>query len=158
MITFEEGQVRFVYRAVGVVLDNGRVLLHRAERDDFWSLPGGRVESLETAASALRREMWEELGVEIYVERLIWVVENFFEHAGTPYHELGLYFLMTAPGDSPLYHQSGPFVGDEENIKLLFQWHPLADLDRLPLYPTFLRKALRAIPAVTEYIVHTDEK
>jgi len=45
MITFERGDVRFNYRVVGIAFDADRVLLHRAERDDFWALPGGRGES-----------------------------------------------------------------------------------------------------------------
>ncbi len=47
MITFEIGGTQFNYRTVGIVMDGERALLHRAEVDDFWSLPGGRVEMLE---------------------------------------------------------------------------------------------------------------
>ena len=40
LLEFEtEGGV-FVYRVVGVAIDGGRVLIHRAERDAFWALPG----------------------------------------------------------------------------------------------------------------------
>ena len=72
MITFDGGPARFNFRVVGVALDRerGRALLHRAEHDDFWSLPGGRAELLEPAEATLRREMREELGVEVAVERL----------------------------------------------------------------------------------------
>lgn len=37
---------------------------------------------LEPAEEALRREIQEELGEEIGVDRLVWVAENFFEYQG----------------------------------------------------------------------------
>lgn len=50
----------------GVALDaEGRVLLIRHTYVDGWFFPGGGVESGETAANALGREMAEEGGVEI---------------------------------------------------------------------------------------------
>ena len=42
MISFETGAGRFNYGVAGVALTANRVLLHRREGDDFWTLPGGR--------------------------------------------------------------------------------------------------------------------
>lgn len=82
MITFDHGKARFNFRVVGVALDGDRVLVHRPERDDFWTLPGGRGELLEPARDTLAREMLEEIGAEVQVGRLVWVVENFFQYQG----------------------------------------------------------------------------
>lgn len=156
MLTFDRDGARFTYRVVAVVLDGDRVLLHRAERDDFWALPGGRAELLEPAATGLRREMREELGVEVRVGRLLYVAENFFAHAGKAWHELGLYFLVNLPPDSSLLGRAEPFDGWEEGgIRLIFRWFPLDELPRARLYPSFLREGLRALPAVPTHIVHT---
>ena len=70
MITFARGPLRFNYRVVGIAINDGRVLLHRAETDDFWALPGGRAELMEPASVTLQREMQEELGIEVQVLRL----------------------------------------------------------------------------------------
>ncbi len=156
MITLDTGAQRFNYRIVGVAVVGGRVLLHRAERDAFWSLPGGRAELGEPAEQTLRRELREELGVEIRVERLLWVVENFFSYDDHDYHELALYFLMTLPPDDPRCRADAPFVDAEEGVPLIFRWFPLADLDRTVLYPTFLKRALRDLPLVPTHVVHTD--
>jgi len=158
MITFDENGARFVYRVTGIALHDDHVLIHKAARDDYWSLPGGRCEIMEPSRETLRREMREELDVEIQVGRLLWVVENFFVHTGVPYHELGLYYLMTFPGDCHLYRSTGPFRGDEEGIDLVFAWFPLEDLHESALFPTFLRESLNALPAVTEHVVHRDEE
>ena len=162
MITFEKGGIGFNYRVAGIAINDNQVLLHRAEVDDFWSLPGGRVELLESSVDALKREMREELGIEIHVERLIWVtenffkVENFFKYDNKSWHELGFYFLMTFPDDCHLYGNSEAFAGDEQGIKLIFEWYKIDELEGILLYPTFLRKALNSIPASTEHVVDTD--
>lgn len=156
MITLDTGALRFNYRIVGVAVHGGRVLLHRAEREDFWSLPGGRAELREPAEETLRREMREELGVTIGVERLLWVVENFFQYDRRDYHELALYFLMTFPPAPPLYRAAAPFAGGEAGLPLIFRWVPLADLDRTVLYPPFLKLALRDLPPAPTHVVHTD--
>ena len=156
MITFEIDGSRFNYRTVGIVLDGERVLIHRSEMDDFWSLPGGRVEMMESAEGALRREMREELEIDVHIGRLVWIVENFFEYDGNPYHEIAFYFLMILPHDSHLYGRGESFAGNEEGLKLTFKWYKIDELKKLELYPAFLKDRLRSIPGNTEHIVHTD--
>ena len=102
LIRFEEGERRFQCRVAGLAVDGARVLLHHAAFEDFWTFPGGRAELGEPLAEGLRREMREELETEVTVERLLWVVENFFTYDGKAYHELGFYFLMTLPPGSSL--------------------------------------------------------
>ena len=111
---------------------------------------------MEPSVRTLEREMEEELDTAIHVERLIWVVENFFEYDEKSHHELGLYFLMKFPRDSRLYSENGPFEGWEEGTRVVFAWHPLDRLSRITLYPSFLREALRSIPNQPEHVVHKD--
>lgn len=157
MITFDGGDIRFACRVAGIALHEGRVLLHRAEDDDFWALPGGRAELLEPSPETLRREMLEELGAQVVVERLLWVVENFFVYRERRFHELGLYFLMRFSPSSPvLRHCTEPFDGYEGHIRLIYQWFPVADLAQMRVYPSFLRQELGNLPTTTQHVVHTD--
>ena len=156
MITFTKDNVRFNYRIAGVVIHNGRVLLSRVEGWNFWFLPGGRAEMMEPAQETLRREMREELATNVEIERLLWVVENFFKFDEQNFHETGLYFLMSLPENSPLYQREGPFAGKEEHINLIFQWFRLVELPQIRLHPNFLPQALQSLPATTQHIVHKD--
>lgn len=156
MIRFDQGNQRFNFRIVGVAMHEGSVFLHQGEGEDFWTFPGGRAELGETAEETLRREMREELGAEIEVGRLLWLVENFFTYDNFDYHEIALYFLMRLPLDSPYLAQSSPFYGAEGMMKLTFQWFPqsLETLKNLPLLPDFLPAALQDLPTSVQHIVH----
>ncbi len=46
MITFDKGNLRFNYRVVRIAFDRDRVLLQGVEGQDFWALPGDRVNCL----------------------------------------------------------------------------------------------------------------
>ena len=162
MITFDTGNLRFNYRVAGVVIDNGRVLLEQPEGWDLWSLPGGRGELLEPAGETLKREMREELGVEVIIDRLLWVVENFFTdndfYTGERIscHEIGLYFLIGLPEESYVA-ELNEFPREEHGSKSVLKWHNLNHLNNIRLVPSFLQTALKQIPDNTEYILHTDE-
>ncbi len=163
MISIREGKRAFNYRIVGVAIHEGRVLLHRGEKEEFWTLPGGRAELGEPATETLKREMREELGEDVEVERLLWVVENFFSYMGAEWHELALYFLMHFSPSSAVLQQREPFEGYEEfweiqpqGMKLIFKWFPLESLEELVLLPAFLKQGLQALPKETTHVVHTD--
>ena len=57
MISVMVDGVRFNFRAAAVIVDDGSALLHRATYEDFWSLPGGRVEVGEPSAATVAREL-----------------------------------------------------------------------------------------------------
>jgi ADP-ribose pyrophosphatase YjhB (NUDIX family) len=159
MVTFAKDNKTFVFRTAGIMIHDGKVLLHRASSDDFWSLPGGRVELLERAETAIVREMQEELNVEVKVDRLVWLVEHFFETHKRAYHELSLFFLLQLPQTSPILQETCDFYGQEKHfgdtpLQLIFRWFPFYHLDMLTLYPTFLKKGLCALPSRTEHLAH----
>jgi len=71
--------------AAAVIFRDGRVLIARRPPDGLlgglWEFPGGKVEPGEDLALALRREIHEELGVQIEVGQKVGV----FNHAYTHY-------------------------------------------------------------------------
>lgn len=154
MVAFNTPEGFFNFRVAGVAIHNGRVLLDRNTRNNYWVLPGGHPDLMEPMADAVRREIQEEIGTETKVSRMLWAVENFF-FKGRPIHELSFYFLVELPADSPLLLSEGPFYGDEHGRKLIYQWFPIDEkiLTELPLYPGFLASALTNLPNSPQHIV-----
>ncbi len=109
---------------------------------------------MEPASATIKREMQEELGIDIRIEKLLWIVENFFKYNDKSYHELAFYFLISSPSDSAFYAQTKSFKCLEEGSDLIFQWHEVEALETIELYPKFLQKSLKSLPQVTEYVVH----
>ena len=158
MIVIDREQQRFNYRIAGVAIQTGSVLVHQAEGDNFWILPGGRAEIGESAEQTLKREIMEELGAEVEILRLLWFVENFFSHDSKDYHEVALYFLMSFLETGPVLGSDGPYIGSDSGIRLIFQWISVdsKSLASLPLLPSFLQSAVQDLPTSIQHIVHHD--
>jgi len=70
-------QTLFTPGAFAVIFDvHQRVLLSHRRDMDAWNLPGGGVESGETPVEAVMREVTEETGLEVAVDRLVGVYTN----------------------------------------------------------------------------------
>ena len=77
--------------AVGVLIAaDGRFLLTSRPKGkvfaEFWEFPGGKLEAGETVAQALKRELFEELGIQI-AEAHAWKIELMdYPHARVRLH------------------------------------------------------------------------
>ncbi|OHV84587.1 NUDIX hydrolase [Rhizobium sp. LCM 4573] len=147
----------FQMRVAGLGFRDGHVLVHRAVHETFWTFPGGRAEIGETSEETLRREMVEELGVEVGIGQLLWVVENFFHYEEREWHELGLYYLMEVPAHFPFRsHDIVHRVQDEHELE--FKWVPatVASLRALDIPPYFIAEEIESLPPSPRHLVWRD--
>lgn len=158
MISREVAGGHFNYRDAGVCIHDGYVLTHKSIADDFYALPGGRAEIMEPSEATIRREMREELGVDVHVERLLWVIENLHTYEGHAGHELGLYYLISlgAQPDNPDIYDTSRVMPCLDAPGLTLQWLPLAELSGIKLLPTVLRQHLTTLTTTTQHILHED--
>jgi 8-oxo-dGTP diphosphatase len=67
----------------GIIFKDGLVLLARRKKgkslEGFWEFPGGKLKNRESEVVALKRELSEELGLEIYDLERIGVNEHNYE-------------------------------------------------------------------------------
>lgn len=157
MIAFKQNGKRFNHRAAGACLNEGHILLQTVEPADFHILPGGRIEMGEDSETALKREMREEIGCEIQVERLLWIVENFFTLGGQNYHEVAFVYAIT-PEDDKILDPSWRLETTDAGVEISFRWHPLEEIEKANLKPDFLREALKKLPENVEHLVIREQK
>ena len=130
--------VKFNYRA-GLLIEKGnKVLVECNPAIDFVTLPGGRVQTLESSMDALKREIKEEMNIELDSERIKMraLIENFFEMDEKKYHEL--YFLYKLKVTS----KDTEFKKDMKNIDSkasYYKWVKKEDLEKENLLPVVLR-------------------
>lgn len=145
----------FNYRTCGVISDGKRILLDRREDDDFWALVGGRVQMLEPSDCAIKREIKEELGEAIEINRLLWMVENFFKFGDKQYHEILTIYLVNFDNESRLLNQKYPFNGVEDK-NLIYKWFSFDELNSLDIRPSFLKEKLISLPNNPNHIINKD--
>ncbi len=72
----KQGQIRIGCCAVIFDSTRQKVLLTQRADNGRWCLPGGAMESGESAAEACEREVFEETGLKVKAKRLIGVYSN----------------------------------------------------------------------------------
>lgn len=77
--------------AAGILLDqSGRYLLGQRPMGKpyagYWEVPGGKIEKGESVFEALKRELHEELGIEIQSSTELTVLEHDYPHAYVRLH------------------------------------------------------------------------
>ncbi|QCI97065.1 NUDIX hydrolase [Agrobacterium larrymoorei] len=148
----------FQMRVAGLAFRDGHVLVHRATHEKFWTFPGGRAEMGEQSQDTLAREMVEELGAEVSVGRLLWVVENFFHYEGKDWHELGFYYLMELPDSFPFDEEAIVHRVQDGKNPLEFRWVKATTeaLTALDIPPYFIAAEIENLPASTRHVVWKD--
>lgn len=147
----------FRYRAGAVIIEEGCVLLAGNEHEDYLYSIGGGVHMGETAEDAVKREVYEETGIDYEIDHLAVIHENFFnENSGTlkglDCHEIGFYFIMKPRGTKKLHSNSYTHGVKEE-----MHWIPIEDLDKYTAFPSFLKDYLSREHTGIEHII-TDER
>ena len=75
-------KMKTVFVTAAIIVDQGKILVaQRMERDSqglLWEFPGGKVREEEEPREALRRELMEELGIEVEVGAMVEVIYHVY--------------------------------------------------------------------------------
>ena len=126
-------------RVGAITIKDGKALTVKSQFGDYCYSVGGRIKFGETAEQAVVREVEEETGCTLSVDRLGCVSEVYFYNdspkaLGKPVYELAFYFYMNVPEDFAL---ASDHIGDSVEH---FQW--VAADEPVTLYPNFIREAI----------------
>ena len=102
-------------------------------KEEWYIMPGGGQEAEELLPAAVSREVSEELGLQVEVKDLEFVIEGLH---GENFHRVDLVFLCE-------------YIGEVENAVLLsdtnqtgYAWLDIKTLNTAPLYPSKLRRQI----------------
>ncbi len=139
----------FTLRAAALIINNDQLLAIKNDNFDCFYTIGGGVSVNETSADAVIREVCEETGCLLPVDRLVFIQERFYNINSTHHHEVVFFYLMKS-ADIQIENKT---CTDHQEEKLY--WLPIDELQNTNLVPEFLRTALTNIP---EEIVHVISK
>ena len=79
---------KHIVAAAGIVENgNGEILLVKHRNHNAWAFPGGQVENGENLTDAVIREVKEESGINVSVDRLVVISSNTCSYEGTNGYE-----------------------------------------------------------------------
>ena len=119
------------------IVQDGKALLAYNSNGAYigsWGLPGGGVEFGESPAQAIRRELWEEVGVTVEAATLYDVHSIHTEYVNASgervdFHHISLLYLVTLE-----IAADAPVLSPDPRERLV--WHGLDVLPTLDLSPT----------------------
>ncbi len=119
--------------------DSQRVLLFKREDFRIWALPGGTIEAGETPEQAAIREVQEETGFEVAIDRFVGCY-HFPQHGNTRYVYRG--------------HVTGGQAIERGPETAAVAWFPVAEIPR-PMAPGTLEVIADALPKEAEPVDKT---
>jgi len=108
--------------AAGIFNEAGQMLLIKRSDNGRWGLPAGFCEVNQTPRENIKREVWEETGLDVEVGALIDVFSVLPGEYGQPNTLYALVFLCKAIGGTLTPSHETPVVGYYDH-KTITDWH-----------------------------------
>ena len=144
-------------RVGAIIMKDGKFLMAGNERFPHLYSVGGRIKFGETAEEAVVREVFEETGVKMEIDRLGFVHENFFMgdvgvKLNRPIYEISFFFYMKVPENFEPVCMSFTEGQDKEFL----EW--ISADDERKYYPEFFKTELAEPVDYVKHFVTNDIK
>ncbi len=133
--------------AKALIIKDGRMLAIRlrSNNEEWYIMPGGGQDAGEALPTTVSREVAEELGIDVKVNELVFVIEGL--HAEI-FHRVDLVFLCDYIGEI----KNAVIHGDANQVG--YEWLDIKTLNHSPLYPSKLRRQIMNLYEGKEYKVY----
>ena len=152
----EDGMINL--RVGAIIMRDGRFLMAGNNvRPEYLYSVGGRIKFGETAEEAVIREVFEETGIRMEIDRLGFVHENYFYgdtkiNFGKLIYEISFFFYMKVPEDFNPKCMS--FT--EDDCKEFLRW--ITPDEPVKYYPEFFRTELKNPSYGVKHFITDDRK
>ena len=139
-IRYKENNYQFHYRTSAIIYnkDKTKILLFKSSNRDFYMLPGGKVNELESSEDALKREVKEETGLEINIIDFKCFSECVVTDKEMTYQQVEAIYEASYNDEI----NNDEFNGLEGNW-ILFKWFNINDLDNVLIEPKEIKDMLK---------------
>ncbi len=139
-IRYKENNYQFHYRTSAIIYnkDKTKILLFKSSNRDFYMLPGGKVNELESSEDALKREVKEETGLEISIIDFKCFSECVVTDKEMTYQQVEAIYEASYNDEI----NNDEFNGLEGNW-ILFKWFNINDLDNVLIEPKEIKDILK---------------
>ena len=142
-------------RVGAIILKDGRFLMVGNHYHPYDYSVGGRVRFGETTEQAVLREVEEETGCRLEIDRLGFVEENYFyadvpSKMGKLIYEISFYYYMITPPDFEPVCKSVT----EDGVQEFLEW--VAPDEPRTVYPEFFRTELDITDKSVKHLVRDD--
>lgn len=149
-VAIDDGYINL--RVGAIIMKNGKFLMVGNQKDNYLYSVGGRIQFGETAEEAVVREVFEETGVKLEIDRLGFIHENFFygdyaKKKDRLIYEISYFFYMKTPEDFEPVCDS--FTDDNSKERLIW----VDENSEITYYPTFFMEELKRPSAGVKHIV-----
>lgn len=141
-LTLNTGPGIFNHRVAAVILQNNSLLAQKNTKTGAYYLVGGRIRFGESSREALVREVREELAITVTDFLPLWINECFFIDEGKKFHEVGMYYLVDIHSTNFNNYET-VFKTQEKNRTNTFEWLDITKLDKVKLYPEFIKEEIK---------------
>lgn len=98
----------FSLRAAALIIHDDQLLVIKHDDFDCFYTIGGGVNVNETSVDAVIREVREETGYLLSVDRLAYIQERFYKSSNTHHHEVVFFYLMKSADEFLFDEQPQP--------------------------------------------------
>lgn len=155
--SFTQDNYWFRYRTGAIVIKDDKTLLMYSETADHYYSIGGGVHIGEKAEDCIKREVFEETGVDFEIVRPLFLIENFFKGKygsidNKTCHTIEFYFLLKAPKTMNFKNNSVNMDDDAE--KLI--WLPIDRLDEYDIRPKNIIPLIKNPPSTFSHYINDE--
>jgi 8-oxo-dGTP pyrophosphatase MutT (NUDIX family) len=126
---------RTLVRTAAFIIKNRSLLFAKNINSPYYYLVGGGIEENETSEEAIVREIYEETGLNLDVDKLVIIQERFHKIDKQKFHEIR--FFYSVKDNVEINIPDGTFTdqGTDETL----HWFPIDKLNEYNIVPSFLK-------------------